>query len=412
MPASIWRRSASAARHNANFGDTIDVSWTVNTTSNQPIEADFKDAIYISTKSTFDGSATRLTTLDEQGLLPIASGGGYTQTDQVTIPLTATSAGRHRVSVRRRQRRPTDHRNQHQQQRVRRTDHAALPSLPNIVPTNVTVPATGLTGQGFLVSWTDQNNGNAAANGVMTDRLWISTANTLDSSAIYLGDFSFESDLGPGESVTRTQQVYAPGAYGTYYVFVQTDVDGGVSEGPNVADNTAVSTSTIAVATTPLPDLVVSSVTTPASGVLSGTTIPVTYEVTNQGTAPTQVPVWHDVVLMSQLANLQLSANSLTNAGVFLEQPVFPVFPANVTALGAGQSYSQTVNVTLPFAASGTWYVYVLIDETYSNEILEQVSRSRPDTRVELSQQPGAQRRLHGLAIAHTRPGDHEGGGA
>ncbi|HQU42080.1 MAG TPA: carboxypeptidase regulatory-like domain-containing protein, partial [Pirellulales bacterium] len=228
-----------------------------------------------------------------------------------------------------------------------------------------------LTGQGFDVSWTDQNNCNGPANGDWSDRLWISTSKTLDSSAMFLGQFTFNENLNPGQSVTRTQQVYAPGAAGTYYVIVQADADGGVDEGPNAADNTVASGGTVDVAVTPLPDLVVSSVTAPVSGVLSGTTVPVTYTVTNQGNASTQVPVWTDVVLMSQLPNLQLSPDALTNAGVFLEQPVFPALPQNVTALAPSQSYSQTVNVTLPFAASGTWYVYVLTDETYSNEILD-----------------------------------------
>ncbi|HQU44176.1 MAG TPA: CARDB domain-containing protein, partial [Pirellulales bacterium] len=147
----------------ANFGDTVDVSWTVNTTSNLPIQADFSDGIYLSTKNTFDGSATLLTTVDEKSLLPIAENASYTQTAQVTIPLTASStAGTEYLYV-----------VVNDGQRIIETNAAnnivstpislSLPLLANLVPTSITLPGNALTGQGFDVSWTDQNNGNGPA---------------------------------------------------------------------------------------------------------------------------------------------------------------------------------------------------------------------------------------------------------
>ncbi|HVX09989.1 MAG TPA: CARDB domain-containing protein [Pirellulales bacterium] len=356
----------------ANFGNSINVSWTVNTTSNLPIQAPFSDSIYLSTKSTFDASATLLKTVNESAIEPITANGSYTQTAQVALPLTAVSAngGEYLYVV-------ADSGNQvietNENNNVAKTPISlTLPTLPNLVPTNIAVPASGLTGQSFVVSWTDQNNGTATATGPWQDDVWISTSNTLTASAQFLGQFTYPDTLAPGQTAARAQSFNLPGTAGTYYVIVRADGDGAVNEGPNAADDTAASASTINVAATPLPDLVVTSVTPPTNGVLSGTTVPVTFTIKNEGNAATQVPSWTDAVFVSQLNTIQLTGNNLVDAQKMLDQPLgVPYFPQNASALNPGQSYQETINISLPASASGTWYVYVVTDQNFLHTPLD-----------------------------------------
>ena len=240
------------------------------------------------------------------------------------------------------------------------------------MPTNLIVPASGLTGQGFNVGWTDQNQGAATATGPWQDYVWISTTNTLDSNARFLGRFTYSDSLDPGQSVTRTQHFYLPGAAGQYFVIVRADADGAINEGPSVVDNTAASATTIDVAATPLPDLVVTSITPPTNGVLAGTTVPVTFTVQNQGAAPTQTPLWSDAVFISQSPDFTLTGNDFADGFDIMSQPLgVPVFAQNPSYLAPGDSYSTTVNVPLPVSASGNWYVYVVTNRSFTHTPLD-----------------------------------------
>ncbi|HVX61185.1 MAG TPA: CARDB domain-containing protein, partial [Pirellulales bacterium] len=242
----------------------------------------------------------------------------------------------------------------------------------DLAPTNIVVPASGLTGQGFNVSWTDQNNGTATAEGPWKDYVWISTSNTLDNSAMFLGQFTYNDALDAGQSVTRTQHFNLSGIAGQYYVIIRANADGAVNEGPGAADNTTASTATISVQTTPLPDLEVSVIVPPSDGVLSGTTVPVTYTVMNNGNAPTQAPLWYDAVFISQSPDLTLTGNDFTDGFNIQVQPLgVPIFAENASYLAPGESYSQTVNVPLPVSAAGPWYVYVVANRTFVHTPLD-----------------------------------------
>ena len=62
-----------------------------------------------------------------------------------------------------------------------------------------------------------------------------------------------------------------------------TNANGAINEGPNAANDTTVSSTTIDVIQEPLPDLIVTSITPPPDGVFSGQTVPITYTVENVG---------------------------------------------------------------------------------------------------------------------------------
>ena len=80
------------------------------------------------------------------------------------------------------------------------------------------------------------------------------------------------------------------------------------------------------------------------------------------------MPVWQDWVILSQDPTLVQSyysnPNDLgTNDYFLFYQPVIEGLN-NPSYLDVGQSYQQTVNLTLPINAQGTWYVYVVPDGT------------------------------------------------
>src|SRR5262249_51237096 len=142
-----------------------------------------------------------------------------------------------------------------------------------------------------------------------------------------------------------------------------------IVEGTNNNNDLGAAAGTVNIEAVPMPDLVVSSITPPPNGSLSGHTVPVSYVIMNQGPGGTSVPVWSDWVILSQDPTLgqtysgQFNATGPGGDQALNNQPVIVSAP-NLTYLGPGQSYRQTVNVPLPLSAQGTWYVYVVPDGT------------------------------------------------
>ncbi|HVX64219.1 MAG TPA: CARDB domain-containing protein, partial [Pirellulales bacterium] len=168
---------SASAPTSANFGDAIDVSWTATNAGSTEINQPWSDRIYLSTSSTLDVNAARLlATVDASAWAPLAPGASYSQTARVPLPLDATTtAGSYYLFVvvdGLNQAAETDETNNATSQPI----SLGLPPLPDLAPTNIVVPASGLTGQGFNVSWTDQNNGTATAEGPWKDYVWISTS--------------------------------------------------------------------------------------------------------------------------------------------------------------------------------------------------------------------------------------------
>ena len=133
-----------------------------------------------------------------------------------------------------------------------------------------------------------------------------------------------------------------------------------------------------------LPDLVVTSLTPPPNGVFSGTSVPISFDVKNQGPGATSVPVWTDWVIVSQDPTLaqtyqgQLNGTGPGGDQTLNNQPIIQGF-SNPSYLAPGQSYQQNVNVTLPITAQGIWYVYVVPDGTGAHHPFAMAEVSRTD---------------------------------
>jgi hypothetical protein len=359
-------------------GTSVPVTWKVANLSNtNPTGATWTDAVYLSAKQTLDGTATLLTALSSS---PLGPGGSYTRSTSVTIPGNVPTGSYYVLFVANANNGQLEADNGNDANDVL-ADAIAL-SAPDLQVTSLSGPATGDTGETVLFTWTDVNNGTAAATGPWFDNVYTAT-DAQGHSPTLLASFEFDGTLATGASVQRIQQVILPATAGTRWFMVATNANGSVSEGGGYGNDTTVAGSSISILPVPLPDLVVTSITPPANGAFSGTTVPLSFVVKNQGQAPTSKPVWQDWVILSQDATLaqtyqgQLNPTGPGGDQTLNNQPII-VGASNPSYLGVGDTYQQTVNVTLPISAQGTWYVYVVPDGTGFHHpfAMREVSRS------------------------------------
>ncbi len=369
--------SSASAPDSGDFGQSFTVNWSVLNAGNGAADGNWTDGIYFSRKSTFDNTAVLLDRVPSGGNSPLGAGASYNQSDSVTAPLTlASSNGSYYLFV-------VDN-DQDQQAVTDQTNNVSaaipiqmtVPALPDLVPGSFSAPTPGYNGEQVNVSWIDSNDGTAAAVGPWTDNIYLAS-DAQGDNALLVGKAAYPGTLGVGrQTVQLTQPIELPSTPGTYYLMVVADASG-INEGPNAANNTTVDTTPITVYQEPLPDLVVTSITPLGSGIISGTTVPVTYTVTNQGDAPTNAAQWLDIVFISQSPSLVLAGGS----NEILDQPLgIPVFATNPSYLLQGQSYTQTVNVPIPVSVSGTYYVYVATNRAYFHSLLDNFIYTGPVT--------------------------------
>ncbi len=369
--------TATSAPPAAGVGGTIPVGWTVaNVSASNPTAGSWNDAVYLSTQPVLDGSAIRLLTLAAPAG-PLSPGTNYSRSTSVTIPNTIPAGNYFLLFV------ANDNAGQAEANRSNNVAAAAVAlTAPDLQVTDLSGPASGFTGQAVLFSWTVVNNGDAPAVGPWVDRIY-TVSDTAGSDPVLAASFQFDGTLAAGESVQRTQQILLPQTPGTRYFRVTANAAQAPAES-TYGNNTLISSTPVSIAAVPLPNLVVTSVTPPPNGVFSGTSVPISFTVRNQGMAATTAPVWKDWVILSQDAMLgttyqgQLNPTGPGGDQLLNNQPVV-VGVNNPSYLGVGESYTQTVNVKLPLTAQGIWYVYVLPDGTGAHHPFAMPQERRTD---------------------------------
>ncbi len=104
--------------------------------------------------------------------------------------------------------------------------------LPDLVVSNVTVPASATSGGSAVVSWTVANQGlGDATTSIWIDRIYLSTDETKSDDDILVGERSRFGGLPAGQSVAAEFSVAFPfAAFGSYHVLVVADGFGSVFE--------------------------------------------------------------------------------------------------------------------------------------------------------------------------------------
>src|SRR6185437_3427941 len=221
-----------------------------------------------------------------------------------------------------------------------------LSPSPDLVVQSIVAPDTAQESGTMNLSWTVQNQGAAAADGPWVDQIDLVPASGTGAT-ISLGTFTYNQELAPGTTYTRTQQVTIPRHIaGSYVVRVTTNSNKAAYEYGAAASNDVTQASTVTeIVATPRPILQTSNLTVPTQ-VTAGNAMSVSYTVTNNGPA-VAAGNWTDNVYLS--LNGQFDASSVLVASV-----------PNVSALATGQSYvAQSPSFNVPLRYSGTVYVIV-----------------------------------------------------
>src|SRR5262249_44425553 len=137
----------------AQFGQAINVTWTVRNIGSDPAVETWKDRLWLSQDTVLSSNDTLLLTQDA-GASPLFAGYDYTRTGSVTIPLSASLAsGIYYIIVQ------TDALGtQPESSETNNTRSEAisltLPPLPDLMVSDIAAPVEAISGQQVPISWT------------------------------------------------------------------------------------------------------------------------------------------------------------------------------------------------------------------------------------------------------------------
>jgi subtilase family serine protease len=230
------------------------------------------------------------------------------------------------------------------------TRFATIVIGPDLVVSALSAPTTGGAGLPVTVTDTTRNQGGGSTLLSTTTAFYLSANTTLGTGDVPLGSRTVGA-LGPNaaDTASTTFTIPADTAPGSYYIVASADDLGAVTE---ISDTN----NTKAVLIRISPDLVISSLTVPAT-TAAGTTISVTDNTKNQG-------------LGSAVATT--TRFYLSTKAVF-DPADSPFGSRAVPILASGASSSGPTPLTIPAGtAPGTWYIIAKADAdgtvTESNE--------------------------------------------
>lgn len=232
-----------------------------------------------------------------------------------------------------------------------------LSPWPDLIVTNITVSNDTVTpGFPFNITYTIKNTGVAPVTGLSwKDNLYLSR-NPLNFDNITL-TLSYKDSLNllPDSSFSRTVQINLPSwvPSNIYFWWVKADAEDQVYEHTGENNNLLVS-SQVFVEPYPPVDLVVTSMNNPTTA-FSGTSITANWTVRNDGTVPTLTYYWYDFVYLSVDTTPDPASD------------IYITYFDNNGYLNPGNSYTRTVNITLPNGITGDYYLYVYTDRNNHN---------------------------------------------
>ncbi len=332
------------------------VNWTVANRGHEPAVGSWVDRVYLSDNATV-GNDTLIGDFPYTGSL--ATNQALTRNQVITIPanltpdrdywwVVVTDSG-HAVEE------------ENEQNNVRISDAPmrvhSVPA-PNLRVASVSASANLMSSQPVTVTWAVTNAGAwSTGAGLWQDAVYLSTTTNLNGTALLLGRAIRPRSLSTNDSYASSLTVTLPqGLSGTRYFIVKTDADNRVNEGLFENDNTAVS-APMTVTLTPPPDLQVTAIQAPTNAV-SGTSLSLSYTVTNAGPGVTAETVWVDNIYLSPTNALDTNAVLL---GSFSHEGM----------LTNGQTYNQSASVSLPASLGGVFYLLVFTDAR--NDVFESV---------------------------------------
>lgn len=323
----------------ATFGRPLDVTWTVKNAGTGPTPTGATSILLTSA-----GGDITLAVVPGDAV-PLAPGASRTRTATVALPL-GPAEGQYALAFVTDSGADVVEADEGNNRGGTGPFPVANPPLPDLRAGGVAAPAAAYAGTQVEVFWTVTNAGTDAAAGTWTDQVLLS-ADPASGGGLLLGSFAFTGSIPAGGAVTRRQVVTIPPAEtGTRWLVVRTDAGGAVLE-LNEANNASVG-GPVTLTPLPQPNLVVSAVAPPPSAFSDQQTV-VRWDVTNTGTGATSAPFWSDAVYLSDDPVLDAADTPLGAAD-------------NPSYLNPGESYRNTLTVTLPQGIEGSYYFLVLAD--------------------------------------------------
>jgi hypothetical protein len=214
------------------------------------------------------------------------------------------------------------------------------PKLPDLVVVAITPPATAASSQTISIPVTVKNQGTATS-GLFYIGLYLSTDSNITTADTFLSS-EYVSSLAPGEQLSYATTVTIPANIsGTYYIGAIADIKAKINESDE-GNNSLATTPTLI---TYGPDLIVTSIGTPANA-SSGQTISIPVTVKNQGVGTSGL----------FYVGLYLSTDSsITITDTFLSSEY-------ISSLAPGEQLSYTTSATIPANISGTYYIGAIAD--------------------------------------------------
>ncbi len=221
-------------------------------------------------------------------------------------------------------------------------------NLAAITLDRLIVPASVKTSQPFDVKWNIKNNGTWTSSPVTTT-LYLSQDATLSPDDIKL-DFVRTESIANGSTVSMFRSISLDDSkFGNYYLILAANTDNNSSE--EISDNNNRLVKSFSSVQSPLPDLVVSNVSTEGKW-RSGETAIVKATIKNAGDSLTRKDKWTDVFFLSE----DYSFNSSTAIKLGSKTHVGTLQPEEV--------YELSAEVKLPQSVKGYYVLYVVADGT------------------------------------------------
>ena len=341
-------------------GQDVNLTWTVsNDGSGVTTNNNWADRIYFSSDEIFTGDELEIATFSHTGHLEVDS--SYIRTETIALP--PNIFGRYFFYIQ------TDINNDVYEHVAENNNNSRSDSInviltppPDLVVTSISIPDSASTEESISIEWTVQNIGaTAPLVPRWTDAIYIASDPNYDlTNAILLHNRQRHGTINPGASYNAQVSVNIPSgiAAGPYYIYVTTDNYLQVFEFMNEDNNTRRSDEEIQILN---PDLIVSEVTSPASG-SSGQEILVQWEVENTGPGTVFSDYRADRIALSTSATYDTA--NLIELDVVYDEIEIVMLP--------GQSIARQKVVTLPNAIDGDYYLYVYTD--YINYVYEHLN--------------------------------------
>ncbi|MBX3253668.1 MAG: PKD domain-containing protein [Chitinophagaceae bacterium] len=238
---------------------------------------------------------------------------------------------------------------------------------PDLKVLQVVAKQEAFSGDTIELNYTVANKGtgDTRVNSWM-DRIYLSTEEVLDiNAAILLGEVMHKGYLQKDDSYDVQCNVTLPRKiFGRHYIHIVTDAKNEVLEFSFETNNTLASEA-IAIYLTPPPDFTVNDLIAPARAT-SGSGMKVDIVVKNEGaSAPHRSEkYWYDAVYASRNAVFKREEAILIGSSIQPEALI-----KDNSLITTGQSYTNSIDITLPAATSGDWYLHAYTD--YQDNVFE-----------------------------------------